>query len=277
MSPKEKANSDRLSETLRDAGNKKAAALKKAQNKADAIFNDCVKLAAKLDDLGDPEEVSDLVLGRVMRDCKSWSSDLDKIVEMKRSLEDIAATNELNDEDSHLDEVTQKLRSLKSDVEKAVDDIKAEDDKRELYTLDTAKVDTVKLPIFEGRDDEDFSKFKEEVNDAFVQNRTQKKDKLAKLREVLRGHAKKLVPFSTTNTIDDAWEALDKAFGNSARLMQSKIKALINLGNYPNQNTRKKQIEWCLDLETLLRSMIELGNSSYIVSVRSSKCLFIYR
>ena len=82
---------------------------------------------------------------------------MDKIVEMKRSLEDIAAINELNDEDSHLDEVTQKLRGLKSDVEKAIDDIKAEDDKRELYTLDTSKVDIVKLPIFEGQDDEDFA------------------------------------------------------------------------------------------------------------------------
>ena len=239
LAAQEKANSDRLSETLCYAGNKKAAALKKAQNKVDAIFDDCVKLAAKLDDLGDPEEVSDLVLGRVMRDCKIWSSDLDKIVEMKRSLEDIAATNELNDKDSHLDEVTQKLRGLKSDNEKAIDDIKAEDDKRELYTLDTAKVDTVKLPIFEGQDYEDFAKFKEEVNDAFVQNRTQKKDKLAKLREVLRGHAKALVPFSTTNTIDDAWEALDKAFGNSARLMQSKLKALIKLGKYPAQGSHQ--------------------------------------
>ena len=106
--------------------------------------------------------------------------------------------------------MTQKLGSLKYDVEKAVEAIKAEDDKRELYTLDTAKVDTVKLPTFEGRDDEDFAKFKEQVKDAFVQNRTQKKDKLAKLREVLRGHAKALVPFSMTNSIDDAWDALDK-------------------------------------------------------------------
>ena len=71
LAAQEKANSDRFSETLRDAGNKKANGLKNAQNKADAIFDDCVKLAAKLDDLGDPEEVSDLVLGRVMRDCKS--------------------------------------------------------------------------------------------------------------------------------------------------------------------------------------------------------------
>ena len=103
LAAQEKANSDRLSETLRDAGNKKTAAIKKAQNKVDAIFDDCIKLAAKLDDLGDPEEVSDLVLGRAMRDCKSWNSDLDKIDEMKRSLEDIAATNELSEEDSHLD------------------------------------------------------------------------------------------------------------------------------------------------------------------------------
>ena len=70
-----------------------------------------------------------------------------------------------------------------------------------MYTLDTVKVDMVKLPTFEGRDDEDFAKFKEQVKDAFVQNRTQKKDKLAKLREVLRGHAKALVPFLITNSI----------------------------------------------------------------------------
>ena len=59
---------------------------------------------------------------------------------------------------------------------------------------------------------EDYSKWKEQVIRAFVQNRVAKDDKLVKLREVLKGHAKKLVPFSMTASIDDAWITLDKAF-----------------------------------------------------------------
>ena len=83
-----------------------------------------------------------------------------------------------------------------------------------MYTLDAAKTDNVKLPTFAGQDDEDFVKFKAEIEEAFVQNRVSKSTKLKKLREVLTGQAKKLVPESLVGDIEKAWDVLDKAFGN---------------------------------------------------------------
>ena len=39
----------------------------------------------------------------------------------------------------------------------------------------------------------------------FVHNKVTKVDQLLKLRESLKGHAKKLVPVSLTQDIDEAW------------------------------------------------------------------------
>ena len=66
-----------------------------------------------------------------------------------------------------------------------------------LFTQDNKKPMTVKFPSFSGASEEDYSKFKEEILKAFVQNRIQKTDQLSKLRECLKNHAKILVPDST--------------------------------------------------------------------------------
>ena len=84
-----------------------------------------------------------------------------------------------------------------------------------------------------------------------------KADKLAKLREVLRGHANKLVPESTVNTIEEAWEALDNAFNHPGRLMRARKEKLAKLGPFPNGF--QAQAEWYMEAEALLRSMIDLG------------------
>ena len=134
-----------------------------------------------------------------------------------------------------------------SEVREAIDAIKKEDDSRELYTLDVAKTDPLKMPVFEGRDDEDFAKFKEKVIKAFAQNRICKDDKVAKLREALRGHAKRLIPESRVTDIDEAWKALDIAFGDPTRLLRSKMEKLFKLGMLPKENAKgglKAQVEW---------------------------------
>ena len=138
-----------------------------------------------------------------------------------------------------------------------------EDDSRELYTLDIAKTDPIKIPVFEGRDDEDFAIFKEKVIKAFAQNRICKDDKVAKLREALRGHAKKLIPKSRITDIDDAWKALDIAFGDPTRLLRSKMEKLFKLGMLPKENAKgglKAQVEWYLEYEAMLKSIIDLGS-----------------
>ena len=90
------------------------------------------------------------------------------------------------------------------------------------YTLDLAETNAFKLLTFEGRDDEDFAKFQDDVKEAFVQNRVPRSDKLDKLRDVLIGNAKKLVSQSITNKIDEAWDILEKAFGNPIRLINNR-------------------------------------------------------
>ena len=78
-----------------------------------------------------------------------------------------------------------------------------------------------------------FAKFKEKVIKAFAQNRICKDDKIAKLREALRGHAKKLIPESRITDIDEAWAALDIAFGDPTRLLKCKMDKLFKLGMLP--------------------------------------------
>ena len=119
--------------------------------------------------------------------------------------------------------------------------------------------------MYEGGDEEDYGKFKEDMEKAFVHNRISKSDKVAKLRECLRGHAKRLIPESITNDLEKAWEALDKAFGKPARLMRFRKAALDKLGTLPKENAKsgvKGHVEWYLELEGLLQSLIDLGRKS---------------
>ena len=184
LAAQEKDRMERNSSELREKAMKRSVSVAKVKKKVDAIFEDIEKLNDKLSAIGDPEGVSDIVLGRATRETNTWKEDMEKIVEKKRNLEELVANDELTEEESRVDEVAIRVDKLVADVSDAIDSVKTEDDARELYTLDTAKTENVKLPIFEGRDDEDFAKFKELVEKAFVQNRTSKADKLVKLREV---------------------------------------------------------------------------------------------
>ena len=93
--------------------------------------------------------------------------------------------------------------------------MESQDDKRALYTLDTTKADPAKLPTFEGKESEDFTIFKDEVERAFPSNKTNKADILTKLRYCLKNHPKNLIPKVSTTTIEEAWEVLSKAYGDT--------------------------------------------------------------
>ena len=163
------------------------------------------------------------------------------------NLDDIVASHDISDENIQHLEAGILVEKVSSEVRETIDAIMKEDDSRELYTLDTAKTDPIKMPVFEGRDDEDFEHFKEKVIKSFAQNRICKDGKVAKLREVLRGHAKKLIPESRITDIDEAWAALDIAFGDPTRLLRSKMEKLLKLGMLPKENAKgglKAQVEW---------------------------------
>ena len=84
-----------------------------------------------------------------------------------------------------------------------------------------------------------------------------------KLREVIKCHAKRLVPFSMTNTINDAWKALKSALGDPSKLMQNRNDYHLELRIFPIENAKgglKAKVEWYLELEVILKSIKKLGN-----------------
>ena len=135
-----------------------------------------------------------------------------------------------------------------------------EDNERQLYSLDATKVSKVNLPTFEGKDCEDFSKFKVNIEKGFITNRISREEQIIKLRECLKGYARKLVPDSNVTEIKEAWRILKQAFGNPIKIINHRKDALMKLCVKPkalaNLNT---EIAWYIDLTTLLREIINLG------------------
>ena len=101
--------SDRLSETQRELDSKKAAAIAKAAKKCESIFDDCDVLSTKICKVEDWEKESNLAISRAMNEIKVWREDLRKIVELKRSLDDIVASYDISDDNIQHIEACKKL------------------------------------------------------------------------------------------------------------------------------------------------------------------------
>ena len=257
---------NRFNQSTSEANAKHTAAVAKAKNKTDAIEADVKALEEKLSkvELGKWKDESDLVIARGMRELKTWNDEMSSIVVTFRELNDIVAENSLNSSESGVSASDVLVKRVQEKVKATSVEIKQQDESRELYTLDESKSDLVVLPTFEGRMDEDYDRWKELVEKAFVSNRVTKSDKLEKLRKVLKGDALKLVPSSTVTTIDEAFEALKKAYGDPWRLMKYRKDAIVKLGELPrsNKGNSKTIIQWYIEMEAIVKSVIDLGKKS---------------
>ena len=244
---------------------KKNAAKRKANSKRDAILTQIEDLSDKVSEVGDWSEESDLSVSRGMRNLTKWNKELEKITTMFHEFSEIYSTYDLTENDVEMSSTQLMVNKISKEVKDANKSLEEEDNVRELYTLDSAIADKVKLPTFEGKDDEDYARFKADMEKGFVQNRVTRVDKISKLRECLRGHAKKLVPDSITQDIDEAWAVLDKAYGDPVSLMKSRTEALSKMDQLPRENGKKGiqgQVESYIELESLLQNMLVLGRSS---------------
>ena len=70
----------------------------------------------------------------------------------------------------------------------------------------------MKLPKFNGKPDQDFSKFKIDMIKGFKSNKVSKEDQAKKLRENLIDQSKTLIPVGM-ESIDDAWKILTDKYG----------------------------------------------------------------
>ena len=200
-----------------------------------------------------------------MRNLSKWNKELKKIMTMFQEFTEITSTHGLSEDDVEIASTQLMVNKISKEVKDVEKTVEKENNLRELYTLDLAIVDKVKLPTFEGKHDEDYTRFKADMEKGFAQNRVTRVDKVAKLRECLKGHARRLVPDSITLDIEEAWDVLDKAYGDPTRLMKSRTEALNRMGQLPRENGKKGikgQVEWYIELESLLQNMLILGRSS---------------
>ena len=87
----ENEKADKLSESVREIEAKKTAAISRAENKCAAIVRDGEALSEKANkvDIESWKNESELSVSRAMREIKHWEEDLEKIITLKRELDDI--------------------------------------------------------------------------------------------------------------------------------------------------------------------------------------------
>ena len=144
-----------------------------------------------------------------------------------------------------------------------IEDVEWEDQSRELYSLVKSKPSNVSYPQFGGKDDEDFFKFEEELKKAFKKNQVQQGEQAKKLKENLKGLAKRILP-STNDNIDDCLQILRNMFADTANLTKARKSELLGLGPYPKHGSKapghvRQQVEWLLKVELLMKDLFDLA------------------
>jgi hypothetical protein len=77
------------------------------------------------------------------------------------------------------------------------------------------KVYPINLPSYSRDASEDLITFKDNSQKAAVDNRISRRDQLEKMRECLTGKAAAKLPLNGLRDIEEAWQVLQEAFGNS--------------------------------------------------------------
>ena len=234
---------------------KKKKALSKMKTLEEAIEFDAKELQEKIYEVDNWKHADDVSIGRGMRKTEKWDEEFGKILQMMRDLKTLQRGYDVDGEEIKCNEMDEVVDDLREELKEVKQKIVNEDKERKLYSLDTTKVSKVNLPMFGGEDHEDFSKFKEDIGKGFVTNRISRDEQLIKLRECLKGNARKVVPNSNVTDIKEAWRILKLAFGNPIKIIKQRKEALLKLGHLPRKrpgDNFNAQIGWYIDLTTFL-------------------------
>ena len=157
------------------------AAKRKVKARLEAVMEDLVKLSKKACEVEDWASASDLSVGRAMKDNEKLRNEYIRINTARRDIDELMAEFDLEEARDGLSvqECDLKLYEVREEVEQTVKAVVEKDNLRELYSLDEAKVDKVKLPTFSGKESEDYEKFKSDFLKGLAQNRVTQAEKLA--------------------------------------------------------------------------------------------------
>ena len=233
----------------------------KVATSVEAIREDVLSLGADINHVADWGMADNHEVSRGIRQIDGWKKKVDKLVDKEREVKELTMLHNL---DPSLHATAKSLVStLKADLDTAVSSLEHEDGAagRCLFTEDTNKAASVKLPRFNGDPGQDFARFQKEMEKALRLNRVTRTDQVHKLRESLSGHARQLVP-ETMEDIAEAWVVLHTAFGDPARVMRARKEKIAGLGPYPpngrSSPSIKKQVEFLMSLELALKDIVDL-------------------
>ena len=192
------------------------------------------------------------------------------------------ATSKYQRADLH-DRVEEVIEETTVKYKKVVEQVRQQDKQRELYSLAGSNSEQVKLPKFSGSQGEDFFTFKKKLYSAFEKNRVPLEDKVEKLRSCLSSEALSLVP-EKTSSFASAMEVLEKAYGNSERVLQVRMEDIKKLGKCPPEVVNDRRnfsavVSFCLKVEVLIQDILDLAEQdgcedlkydAYSTSVRLS-------
>ena len=174
------------------------------------------------------------------------------------------AKKELEDLIADKDDLETKFDEMELFVDSCLKELRAQDFSRSLHSKDVDKPGEVDWPRFSGKDSEDFNKFKNKLEKAFKLAKISREMKVDKLRTLISGHARDIVP-DTVKDIDEAFKLLDDAFGDPSRLIDFKLKSLASMGQLPSADKKggyKNQVSFYIKLQGIMEDLVALGSQS---------------
>ena len=242
-----------------------AAQTRRAQVNADIEFerltSDAKLLSNEVRKVEDWTKVDSHEVETAMQKIPDWRKRFQSIKESYFTMKRNVVSFNLPSENLATAEAT--INCLNSEMELCIDNLQFEDETRCLYSNSKSKTADVKYPSFGGSPEEDFLKFKVDMEDAFKSNRVRREDQLKKLRECLKSQPKIIIPEST-RSIEDAFSILSHMYGDPSRLAKARKDKLLSLGSFPKPGSKspshlKQQMEWLLSVELLVKDLIELA------------------
>lgn len=228
---------------------------------SERLLSEVKELSEEVRKIQDWSSAEDHQVQTAMSKVETWKSRMRKIKENHFSLKKTILSNNLDR--GRFQNVENSVATLESEVNMRVEEVIFEDGSRELYSEAKGKSAEVKLPTFSGANEEDYWKFEKELKEGFRTNRVSRDAQSKKLKEVLKGQAKTLIP-TTEDNIDRCLKILKDMYGKASRVTKAKKSKLVNLGSYPNPTSKKPQhvksrLEWLVTMDQVLEDMFALA------------------
>ena len=166
-------------------------------------------------------------------------------------------------DDSKFRAAENAVNYIQNELENIIEVIQFEDDARCLYSLNKERSAKAAYPSFSGKLEEDFDKFKKDMNDALKTNQVKRSDQVKVIRENISGEPKSMISHDLDD-IDKAWKILSEIYGGAGRLVKAKKGKLTLMGPMPKPDSKLRghvrlRVKWLMDIDLLMKELSDLA------------------